>query len=552
MTYRIAIAGCGGIANQHLDAIKQINRTKGRAAAVAIADLNEERMRAASERYGSELRQYADYKRMIADVRPDIVIITLPHHLHMEAACFAAEAGCHILLEKPMALRAEECDRIIEGVRQSGVSLLVGHTQRYIAENLAAKRIIDEGSLGRLVMLHDVRHTDYYAEGRPEWFFRKALSGGGIAFNLGSHSVDKAIWLTGSAVSSVQAGMTCHGNRGDVEGSVMARLQLRGGVTATIVQSGYKGASANYTELLFTNGSLRLETGRALYRSDGGAYSLVETHAGSDPFVLQLDELIASIETGQPASCSMEDARHVVEVLEGMYRSHRSGREELVGEARSRHTETPAAVIPPARLSREGAWSDFSDGAQLAIGHYMWLPDWHGPKARIALSCTTDELQIQFRAYEPEPLVRFANLNDPVYKDSCVEWFLQPDPLQDARYLNFELNAAGTILVGLGTGRLDRVYLEADELPPLHIRAERQLQDPATGETYWSVRFRLPLSWLAGLFPGFQPGPGARMRGNFYKCGDETALPHFGSWSRVGADEPDFHRSQDFGWLILG
>lgn len=594
MTYRVALAGCGGIAGQHLDALKLMNESNGKVEAVAAADLDISRAQAASERYGSPLKAYADYKAMIDTERPDIVIITLPHFLHADAACYAAKAGCHVLLEKPMALDSEECLRIIEQARQSGVQIMVGHTQRYLAHNLHARRLIQEGSLGQLIMVHDVRNTDYFADWRPDWFLTRSMSGGGIAFNLGSHSVDKLVWLAGSPVASVTADMTYFGNRGDVEGSFTAYLRLENGVTATIVQSGYKVENANYTELLFTGGSLRLETGRALYRSYGGSCELLETPVEAATFVLQLEDLLSAIETNSPLSCTMEEAKHIVEVLEGMYRSHRSGREEFIGGTGLHGSAARAeasATIPSVSRSAEGAGLDAGDGAgpdagngvgadagngagadagngagadagngvgadagncaELAIRQYHWLPDRYAPKARAYVSYTEEELLISMRAYERDPLVRYKNHNDPVYKDSCLEFFLQPTPESDDRYLNLEVNAAGTILVGLGKGRQDRVYLGADEVPPLHIYAETNLRDQVTGEWYWKLDLRVPMSWLAALFPDFRPVAGTKMRGNFYKCGNETAHPHYGSWAYVRSEAPDFHRSQDFGWLIL-
>lgn len=222
------------------------------------------------------------------------------------------------------------------------------------------------------------------------------------------------------------------------------------------------------------------------------------------------------------------------------------------GDGKSGAGEMEAsATIPRARLSEQGVWSNPADGEKLAVEHNLWLPV-QGPEARAFLSYTEDELQISMRAYEEEPLTRFSRHNDPVYKDSCLEFFLQPAPESDERYLNLEMNSAGTILTGLGAGRLDRVYLTADEVPPLHIRAETNQLDSATGKRYWSVSLRLPMPWLTELFPGFRPAPGTVMRGNFYKCGDETVQPHYGSWSLVRSDAPDFHRSADFGRLVLG
>src|SRR5690606_8288678 len=133
---------------------------------------------------------------------------------------------CHVMLEKPMALSVAECDAIIAAAAEARVRILIGHTQHYMAENLLAKQLVERGELGELVMIHDVRHMDYYRSSRPDWFLEKAKSGGGVLANLGTHSIDKIQWLTDSAVRTVRASVTRHGSRGDVEGSGMVYLTL--------------------------------------------------------------------------------------------------------------------------------------------------------------------------------------------------------------------------------------------------------------------------------------------------------------------------------------
>ncbi|MDG0790561.1 Gfo/Idh/MocA family oxidoreductase [Cohnella ginsengisoli] len=163
--YKAAIVGAGAISSLHLQAIEAIDEIE----AVAIADIDGERAKQASSMH--RIQAYTDYRQMIETEKPDIVAITLPHYLHQEAAIWCARSGCHILLEKPMAIHAHECDEIMSAVYQSQVKLLVGHTQHYFAENRKAKEIIRSGQLGKLVMINDVRHVDYYAETRPNWFF---------------------------------------------------------------------------------------------------------------------------------------------------------------------------------------------------------------------------------------------------------------------------------------------------------------------------------------------------------------------------------------------
>lgn len=322
MGYRVALIGGGGIAVSHFEALRQMDRLQ----AVAVADISRERAESLGKEYG--VAAYTDYREMIEREKPDIAVITLPHFLHKEAALFAAEQGCHLMLEKPMALNAAECGEIIEGVRRAGVKLMVGHTQHYIAHNRAAKAIIEEGRLGTLVMINDTRHVPYYRDSRPAWFFEKAKAGGGIFMNLGSHSVDKIQWLTGSRIAQVKASVSHYGTKGDIEGSGIAWLRTESGIPATISQSGYTGVSRNDTELVFTNGMLKLATGLGLWISEDGQYVEVPVTKEAPAFVLQFNDLIRYIEDGIEPSSSMEYSRSVVSVVEAMYRSSETGTEQ--------------------------------------------------------------------------------------------------------------------------------------------------------------------------------------------------------------------------------
>ncbi|MDQ1914472.1 carbohydrate-binding family 9-like protein [Paenibacillus sp. GD4] len=200
--------------------------------------------------------------------------------------------------------------------------------------------------------------------------------------------------------------------------------------------------------------------------------------------------------------------------------------------------------------STEGIlWDNVSE---LSVSHYQWLDNGYAPEVKAALAYTSGRLHLQFRIYESMPKVSYYTPNEPVCKDSCVEFFVQPLPDSDPRYVNFELNAAGTLLLKLGENRHDRIFLEEPEPDAFRIRTMTECKDPIDGRDYWLVSLSIPFAWLQSLFPSFQPKPGHRLRGNLYKCGDETPLPHFGSWSPVTSDRPDFHRSCDFGDLVLG
>jgi predicted dehydrogenase len=324
MSYSVAIIGAGGIAVEHLEALEEIEQLKS----ISIADIQLHRAKELAAKFN--LNAYADYKEMIETEKPDIVVIALPHFLHKEAAVWCANQGCHILLEKPMALSVAECDEIIEAVNRKNVKLLVGHSQHYKAENLKVLELMASGDLGELVMINDTRHTHYYRETRPDWFFEKAKAGGGILTNLGSHTIDKIQWYGGAKIIKVRAAISYYGTKGDIEGSGLVFLENSNGVPATLSQSGYLGAPKNETELIFTNGMIKLLTGEGLWISRGGVYTQLPVEA-TKPFVLQFKDLIESIETGNEPNCTLEYSRSIVAVIETIYRSHTESRELSVG-----------------------------------------------------------------------------------------------------------------------------------------------------------------------------------------------------------------------------
>lgn len=316
--YRVAVIGAGGIAGRHLAALWDM----AQAQCVAIADLNREKAETNARMFG--VQAYQSYTEMLEREKPDIAIVTLPHHLHREAVEQCAARGIHLLLEKPMGISVAECDVMMQAAAAGGVTLLIGHTQHYLPENRAAKEWIDAGWLGRLIQVQDTRHTDYFAESRPEWFFRRDQAGGGILANLGSHCVDKLQWLSGQRVVRVTAQVDRHAPIGDVEGAGVVMLLTEGGIPATVCMSGYKGAPRNETELCFAGGMLRLASG-GLWVSEGGDFRQVELPPGQDPFLLQMEDLIAAIESGKQPECHPAYSRSLVAVTEAIYQSAETG-----------------------------------------------------------------------------------------------------------------------------------------------------------------------------------------------------------------------------------
>ena len=167
------------------------------------------------------------------------------------------------------------------------------------------------------------------------------------------------------------------------------------------------------------------------------------------------------------------------------------------------------------------------------------------PKTEGALRYTPGVgFELTMRCWETEPKAVFLQADDPVCKDSCMEMFLNCFPeLPQYGYINVEMNAAGNMRCGFGTDRHNRYLL-------LEKGIDQPKRTVTFGEGYWQVQCVLAEKTLEKLYE--RPcrfASGHEMRGNFYKCGDETDSPHWGSWSKV--ERLDFHTPEFFGTLII-
>jgi hypothetical protein len=188
----------------------------------------------------------------------------------------------------------------------------------------------------------------------------------------------------------------------------------------------------------------------------------------------------------------------------------------------------------------------------LSLGHYLWLDNGYRPPVEVCLVRSPSFLNLRFRVGERRVRVRYTKFQDPVYKDSCVEFFVDMFPDRRLGYVNFETNAAGTLLAAFGPDRSRRTSLWPEDLAG--FEAVASIPGPIDGEhgaAEWTLEYRVPLALFSRLY-GEDVRSGHRAAANFYKCGDETEVPHYGAWSPVGTPRPDFHRPEYFGDLVFG
>ncbi len=178
----------------------------------------------------------------------------------------------------------------------------------------------------------------------------------------------------------------------------------------------------------------------------------------------------------------------------------------------------------------------------------------HRPRTRAKLTYTAEGLLVFFRVADRYVVSTRTNFQDAVYKDACVECFVQPKP--DKGYFNFEMNAGGTLLLTYiedptrtpdGFKKFSRLPAAADARVPRYHSLPRVVAPEAAGPVDWCVEYFIPFALLAEYVGPLGPIAGQTWRANFFKCADDSSHPHWASWAPLPADfAGGFHRPDCF------
>jgi len=189
VTLRVGIVGCGLIGQRRARALGAAGRV------VACADLDERRARAAAEDAGARI--FGDWRQLVALPDVDAVIVATPHDTLAPITLAAAEAGKHVLVEKPAARCPAELEPVIAVAERRGAKVRVGFNHRYHRALRKAREIFESGALGELMFIR----ARYGHGGRigyeKEWRARPEVSGGGELIDQGTHLIDLARWFLG-------------------------------------------------------------------------------------------------------------------------------------------------------------------------------------------------------------------------------------------------------------------------------------------------------------------------------------------------------------------
>ncbi len=332
---RLGIIGCGVISDFHARSIQTLEK----GILVGVADVRPEAARQFAEKY--QIHAYASVEELLADPEIDAVCICTPSGFHASGAMQAIAAGKHVLVEKPLAITTEDCDRVIVAAKEKGVCAGVVSQNRFVPAVQEIKRLVAEGALGKIItteLLMKYNRTQEYYDS-SNWRGTWALDGGSL-MNQGIHGVDIMLYILGSVKTICGYGRTLS-HKMEAEDTAVAALEFENGALGIIqsTTSSYVGCLRKLT-ITGTQGMITLE-GDGIANCEIKDYNcdLERFSASSDTQTsvnpanmdlaghsLQIEDFINAINTNSLPIVPFEDGRRSVAVINGVYESSRTGK----------------------------------------------------------------------------------------------------------------------------------------------------------------------------------------------------------------------------------
>jgi predicted dehydrogenase len=331
------------IARFHAAALQEIPGTK----LVALQSRNLANAAKVKEAVGLSCDLYTDVEVMLR--RPDLhaVCICTPSGNHLEPATLAAQAGKHVVVEKPLEITEERCDRLIEVCEKAGVKLCTIFPSRFADANLALKQAVMSGRFGRLTLGETTckwwRSQAYYDDGG--WKGTQALDGGGALMNQAIHNVDLLLWMMGPVQSVAAFTATLAHERIEVEDTAVATLRFNSGALGviqattsvypglpkTIAIHGDKGSVVveqedilrwDFTPELPEDQAVRQRFAQKVGASGGASNPAAISH---EYHRRQLADFVQAITSNTAPQVDGREGRKAVELIRAIYRSAISG-----------------------------------------------------------------------------------------------------------------------------------------------------------------------------------------------------------------------------------
>ena len=330
--YRVGLIGTGYISRIYAQALRRI--AEGELAGICS------RQRESAERFASEFGAELATDSLDALLESvDVVCVNTPNALHAEQAIRAAEAGRHVIVEKPLAVSLEQGEAIVGACARAGVGLAYAEELPFAPKFAHARELLTSGALGDALY---VTQREAHAGPHTPWFYTRDAAGGGVLMDMACHSVECVRWLLGKpAVKRVSAEIsrTLHRARTELDDHAVLQLRFEGGVTATCESSwALHGGMQSKLEVWGSEGYLDVDllqqTGVRVYTANGhtpselppGWSTPVPDWLEANGYPQELSHFLRAFREGTEPLESGRDGVKVLEILCAAYTSARSGR----------------------------------------------------------------------------------------------------------------------------------------------------------------------------------------------------------------------------------
>lgn len=336
MKLRAAVIGCGRISPMHIVSIKRIEY----ADLVAVCDTKEDRAAAAAAE--NNCKYYTDYKKMLAEEKPDVVHICTPHYLHHEMAVYAAGLGIHVITEKPMAIKYEDAYDMAAKCRENNVTLSVMFQNRYNRAVQYIKNEIAQGGLGRplsarIIVTWD-RRDEYYL--KSDWKGTWDKEGGGVLIDQAIHSIDIVRYVLEKDVLSVEAAIHNRKHKKfKIEDTAEGIIEFEDGILASFYTMNYFTCDMPI-EITFhcENGICCINGDEGYISYNDGRYTSikpleedridygngVKKYWGYCHFI-EIERIYEAIKNGHDVEVDGSDCLKTQKIINSIYESGRSG-----------------------------------------------------------------------------------------------------------------------------------------------------------------------------------------------------------------------------------
>ena len=315
-TIRVGVVGCGGLGRRQAQIAAEATDVE----LVGVSDLHLPAAQEVAEQHGLSLAT-ADLRELLAEDL-DAVLVVTPTSTHAEIVVAAAQAGCNVFCEKPMATSVADCERMMAACEENDVHLMIGYVLRFRNGHRDLKRLVDEGKVGEVRIAWAARMGGRPPAGIGEWRRDRAKVGG--LYSGACHEMDLLLWYAGP-VRSVR-GFVNWGSFADTdtEDSIIIGWEHQNGAIGSLHSSQLYPVGGSALGVGGTKGALKLEGNKVIFADHERNTESYQFEA-NDALVEELAHFFDCVRTGQEPLIPGKAGRDSLEIFEAAYLSAERG-----------------------------------------------------------------------------------------------------------------------------------------------------------------------------------------------------------------------------------